>query len=106
MSEGVREYYAELLRTMRQKFDDLAKEIVVLERVLRPDLYEAELWPVFNDEYGGIMCGQDDCRCDGEGSVILVPFKDLTYPPFPPYTARQLLDAIEQHIVNMKEEED
>ncbi len=94
-----------ITEAMKITFGAAAEAMYELVRTYRPETIEAESWPVYNDgDY--IMCGNDDCPCDMEGSVILIPFKDLTYPPFPPYTARQLLDAIEQHIVNMKEEEE
>jgi hypothetical protein len=78
-----------MIRKMAVEAEKMADEIESSQLV--------ESWPVYNDgDY--IMCGKEECACEHEDSVILIPFVDLTYPPFPPYTMSQLYAAIRDHI--------
>jgi hypothetical protein len=48
------------------------------------------------------MCGKEGHGCYMEGEIILIPFVDLTYPPFPPFTMTELFAAIQDHIVQQR----
>lgn len=84
---------AKLLAATFKEAADAARELMEL---LRPK-NEAEGWPLCID-YGDVLCKNPECSCDAEESIILSPFESLDYPPFPRFTAKGLLMAIEHHI--------
>lgn len=84
------------IRAMMPVIEKMAGEAVKLAGEIE-GMEKVEGWEVYNDgDY--IMCGKEGHGCEHEDSVILIPFKDLTYPPFPPYTMSQLYAAIQDHI--------
>jgi hypothetical protein len=59
-----------------------------------------ESWRFYINEYGGVMCGEDDCLCDMEGQIILTPYEEGR-DEWPRWTQAELYQAIELHIADM-----
>jgi hypothetical protein len=83
-------------RKVSQAFAELGQAVEVFVEAAKPLDIAVRLWPVYSDEYGGVMCGMEGCPCDCESSVIYTPWAEDE--EFPKWTSLDLLAAIEEHI--------